>query len=83
MDLKMIAWGMVIILAILFIITPMFRKKEKQNNELEITFFEALKTYKSLPSSENKNKLEEALNTYYQHLGMSEEQIQQKKLEIF
>lgn len=83
MDLKMIAWGMVIILALLFVLTPKFRKKEQTSNKLEVIFFEALKTYKSLPSEDNKSKLEAALSSYYKNMDLSEDELEKKRSEIF
>ena len=59
MKMQYIAISMVIILALLFILTPIFRRKEIENSKKEVKYFELLKSYKN---SKDKDLLDELKN---------------------
>lgn len=65
MGIKAIAISMMVIMAIVFLLYKPVRKKEKQRTDLEIKYFEALKS--------KAQNIKEIGILYYMNLGLSED----------
>ncbi|MDD0854300.1 hypothetical protein HBN50_14400 [Halobacteriovorax sp. GB3] len=83
MKIQYIVAGMVITLAILFLLSPRFRRNEKELTLLEASFFERLKLYQSENNEENKNALEIAAREYFSKTGLKGQKLEDKINEVF
>ena len=73
MNLKIIAISMTVILALLFLLTPLFRKREKKIARLEIQYAETLKALRENPTDEElRSKLKALANQYIDKLGLKQ-----------
>ena len=78
MKVQLIVFSMFLILGLLFLMAPKFRKKEQEKSKREIEYFETLKAYKNTNDSQALAKLKELAKTLY-HLNdeESEQRVEQ------
>ncbi len=72
---------MTVILALLFLLTPMYRRRENKNTDTERKYFELLKQYSNEPNDALMTQLKDCARLVYGSDGFEEKT--KKDLEAF
>jgi hypothetical protein len=75
MDIRVIVFGMVVVLAFLFIGAKFFVPREKDRSKKEALFVEAIKVFKGRPSKENYDECIETARNLPQYKANSIDEI--------
>ena len=81
MKIYHIVISMTVILALLFLLTPLYRKRENKNTDAERKYFELLKQFSNEPNDALMTQLKEYAKLVYGNNGF-EERIK-RDLEVF